>query len=178
MESLPSALRGAGVDRGMEIGGAGGRRGADHQTFADFYAGAFDRAARLAFLLTGDLTTGEDIAQEALSRLHARFDSIENPRAYLRTVVANLSSRARAQRDRERSTRERLGSTRVEEPRGRELADVIDGLPQRQRTVVVLRYFEDLSEAEIAEVLGCRPGTVKSLAARALTTLRKELNDD
>ena len=146
--------------------------------FAEFYATSFDWAARLAFLLTGNLATGEDIAQEALSRLHPRFDSIENPRAYLRKVVTNLSSRTRVQRDRERSTSERLESPRVEEARGRELADVIDGLPRRQRTVVVLRYFEDLSEAEIAKLLGCRPGTVKSLAARALANLRRGLNDD
>jgi RNA polymerase sigma factor (sigma-70 family) len=55
------------------------------------------------------------------------------------------------------------------------LFDVVGRLPARQRAVIVMRYFEDLSEAEIAEALGCRPGTVKSLAARALQTLRTEL---
>jgi RNA polymerase sigma factor (sigma-70 family) len=57
----------------------------------------------------------------------------------------------------------------------RELLDVIDALPSRQKAVIVLRYYEDLSEAEIARALGCRPGTVKSLAARALERLRKDI---
>jgi RNA polymerase sigma factor (sigma-70 family) len=55
-----------------------------------------------------------------------------------------------------------------------DLLERIDRLPYRQRAVLVLRYFEDLSEAEIADVLGCRPGTVKSTASRALTRLREE----
>ena len=64
----------------------------------------------------------------------------------------------------------------MQDPQARELLDVIDALPRRQKTVVVLRYYEDLTEAEIAAVLGCRPGTVKSLVARALTRMRKELD--
>lgn len=56
-----------------------------------------------------------------------------------------------------------------------DLADAIDGLPVRQRSVLVLRYYCDFSEAEIAAVLGCRPGTVKSLSSRALRRLRKEM---
>ena len=59
-----------------------------------------------------------------------------------------------------------------------EVLDLIDRLPSRQRAVLVLRYFEGLSELEIAEVLSCRPGTVKSLAARALSRLREELGHD
>jgi RNA polymerase sigma factor (sigma-70 family) len=55
----------------------------------------------------------------------------------------------------------------------RELLDAIDSLPRRQRIVIVLRYYEDLSEFEIAEALGCRLGTVKSLASRALDQLRR-----
>jgi RNA polymerase sigma-70 factor (sigma-E family) len=145
--------------------------------FADFYAEAFDRSARLAFLLTGDLSVAEDIAQEALTRMQPRFATLEHPAAYLRAVVVNLASRARVRRDRESQLRRKLGSPASEVLRARELMDVIDGLPRRQRTVVVLRYYADMSEADIAAALGCRAGTVKSLASRALATLRKELGD-
>lgn len=58
----------------------------------------------------------------------------------------------------------------------RDLLDVVDRLPYRQKAVVVCRYYLDLSETQIAEALGCRPGTVKSLASRALATMRKELS--
>jgi RNA polymerase sigma factor (sigma-70 family) len=61
----------------------------------------------------------------------------------------------------------------VEDPRARELLDAVDALPFRQRAVLVLRYYHDLPEDEIAAALGCRPGTVKSLSARALQQLRK-----
>lgn len=177
MESIPSL-----APRGLAKGGrvidvpGGSDDVTDVPDFVAFYEQAFDPAARLAFLLTGDLGTSEDIAQEALSRLAPRFGSVEHPRAYLRTVVVNLCSRARGRRARERETRERLGVPDPAALHARELIDVIDALPQRQRTVVVLRYFEDLSEAEIAATIRCRPGTVKSLAARALATLRQELS--
>ena len=150
--------------------------GDDESSFAAFYELSFERAARLAFLLTGDPSGSEDIAQEALSRIQPGFDRIEMPSAYLRTVVVNLCKRHGADQARQRTTREQLGGPGVQDPEGRELLDVIDALPLRQKTVVVLRYYEDLTEAEIAAVLGCRPGTVKSLAARALTRIRRELD--
>ena len=62
-----------------------------------------------------------------------------------------------------------------ETPEARELLDAVARLPYRQRAVVVLRYYADFSERDIADALGCRPGTVKSLASRALDTLRQEL---
>jgi RNA polymerase sigma factor (sigma-70 family) len=148
---------------------------ADDDGFARFYSGGFERAARLAFLLTGDSDGSEDIAQEALCRIQPRFASLDHPWAYLRTVVVNLCKRHGIEQARQRSARARIGLPRVETPRAHELGDVIDALPRRQRAVVVLRYYEDLTEAEIAAVLSCRPGTVKSLATRALNRLRKEL---
>jgi DNA-directed RNA polymerase specialized sigma24 family protein len=65
----------------------------------------------------------------------------------------------------------------VAPPECEQLLELLDALPYRQQAVLVLRYWLDLTEAEIAEALGCRPGTVKSLCARALTRLRKELGE-
>ena len=143
--------------------------------FDAFFTSNFERAARLAYLLTGEPNAAEDIAQEALARMSPRFEQIATPGAYLRTVVVNLSKRHGSERARVRVMNDRLGAPTASNAAPRELIDVIDALPRRQRSVVVLRYYEDLSEAEIAAVLKCRPGTVKSLAARALSTLRKEL---
>jgi RNA polymerase sigma-70 factor (sigma-E family) len=141
--------------------------------FDAFYREQFDRMARLAYLLTGDSAAAEDLAQEALSRVQGRFDRLNSPVAYIRTTLVNLCKRHRGDRARERVAVERLRPLAPAPPEARELFDAIEALPARQRAVVVLRYYEDLSEAEIAASLGCRPGTVKSLSARALRSLRR-----
>jgi RNA polymerase sigma factor (sigma-70 family) len=143
--------------------------------FGAFYAEHFAPAARLAFLLTRDSAGAEDIAQEALSRMQAGFEQIRSPSAYLRTVIVNLCRRTARDHARQRTTRERLGVPESPSDAPLELIDVIDRLPRRQKVVVVLRYYEDMTEVEIADALRCRPGTVKSLSARALATLRREL---
>jgi RNA polymerase sigma-70 factor (sigma-E family) len=143
--------------------------------FDEFYRDRFAPMARLALLLTGELASAEDIAQEALTRVHGSFARLDAPSAYLRTVVVNLCRRHRRGNDRRRALGERMTMSPPAEPAPRELLDAIDALPYRQKAVVVLRYYEDLSEAEIAAVLGCRPGTVKSSAARALARLRQEV---
>jgi RNA polymerase sigma factor (sigma-70 family) len=143
--------------------------------FRDFYRANALWAARLSFLLTADVATGEDVAQEAFLGLHRHFEEVENPRAYLRVTLARLASR-RGRRDRRRNAAQRL----VAKPEAvsdatSEMFDAVGRLPPRQRAVIVLRYFEDLSEAEISAALGCPPGTVKSLASRALRQLKKEI---
>jgi len=115
------------------------------------------------------------VAQEAFARVQLRFDSLDSPRAYTRTVVVNLCRRQRRRAEQERAITSMVPTA---EPGGldpRELLDAIDVLPFRQRAVIVLRYYNDLSETAIAEALGCRPGTVKSLAHRALRQLRKDI---
>jgi RNA polymerase sigma factor (sigma-70 family) len=129
---------------------------------------------RLGRLLTGSQEQGEDIAQEAVLGL-LRRESVLAPRAYLRRSMVNLSINHARRTSRERFYLAGIRELHVQTSDIDEIWPVVVGLPARQRAVVVLRYYEDLSEADIAAVLGCRPGTVKSLAARALKRLRQEL---
>ena len=146
-------------------------------SFADFYDRERAGAIRLAWLLTHDAATAEDVVQDAFTAVFHRFEAIDNPAAYLRRVVINgVYERAR------RAGRE----ARRLEVIGRELPITLDGptgglidaiaqLPANQRTVVVLRYWSDLDHRAIADAMGVRPGTVRSLLSRATTQLRKEI---
>ena len=145
-------------------------------TFAVFYRSEYPSAVRLARLLVPH-GAAEDLAQEAFSRLHGRFDTLDNPPAYLRTTLVNLGRTWHRRRAREA---DRLaGSPRVEpaELGASEMLDAVDALPYRQKAVVVLRYWLDLSEAEIAATLGVSAGTVKTSAHRAVAALVPLLED-
>ena len=132
-------------------------------------------AARLGFLLTGDAGLAEDLVQEAFVGLYRHSDRVDNPRAYLRVTLANLAKRHH-RRETRRSAVHRIAAQReLVTQSANELFDVVVKLPTRQRVVIVLRYYEGLSEAEIAAALSCAPGTVKSLASRAIARLRKEV---
>ena len=144
-------------------------------TFAAFYGREYDRAVRLAWLLTGSLTAAEDVVQDAMTGVYRAFDRLDSPQAYLRRAVVNRAkSRGRA----DRRHREEVALVE-EQPRldsaDSELLTLISRLPYRQRVVIITRYWGDWSEREIAAALGCRPGTVKSLASRALDRLRTEV---
>jgi RNA polymerase sigma factor (sigma-70 family) len=146
-------------------------------SFDAFCSRELDWARRLAFVLTGSRDAADDIAQESFARICRHYDRLDNPRAYLRVVIVNLGRRRKRTLERDRPLGEAPDiAARAVSPEAVEVLDLIDRLPSRQRAVLVLRYFEGLSELEIASVLSCRPGTVKSLAARALSRLRKELD--
>lgn len=105
--------------------------------------------------------------------MYASWGRATNPEAYLRTTLVNRCHNWRRRgRVREAKLPLLAGSTSVELPAD-ELADAVAALPFRQRAVIVLRYYGGLSEAEIGAALGCRNGTVKSLAARALARLER-----
>jgi len=145
-------------------------------SFAVFYRSEYPSAVRLARLLVPD-AAAEDLAQEAFSRLHGRFTALENPPAYLRRTLVNLGRTWHRSARREEGRLQKVAPPEPVDLGAAEMLDAIDALPYRQKAVVVLRYWLDLSEAEIAEVLGCRAGTVKSLAARALRRLRKAVGE-
>jgi RNA polymerase sigma factor (sigma-70 family) len=131
---------------------------------------------RLAVLLVDSPAVAEEVVQDAFEAVAARWAEIDQPGAYLRTTVVNRCRMVL----RRRATGRRLDPPRpvlpVDAPTELvELHVALGRLPARQRVVVVLRYLHDLPDAQIAEVVGCRPATVRSAAARALRTLRKDL---
>lgn len=148
--------------------------------FTGFYREAYPGAVRLAWLLTHDHAAAEDVVQDAFVRLRARLATIEHRTAYLRTAIVNGC------RDRARSTgraeagwrRLRVVTEVTSTDKPSELLDAVGQLPYKQRAVVVLRYWADLREEEIAEIVGVRPATVRSISSRALDRLRKELPDE
>jgi RNA polymerase sigma factor (sigma-70 family) len=146
--------------------------------FAEFFQAAWPWAFRLAAFLTQDRLVGEEIAQDAFAQMYASWGVARNPDAYLRTTLVNRAHNVRRQSNLRRTKLPLLITDATAQLGFDELADAVASLPFRQRAVIVLRYHLSLSELEIAEALGCRPGTVKSLAARALTSLRKDIVHD
>jgi RNA polymerase sigma-70 factor (sigma-E family) len=156
----------------------------DPPTFAELFAAHYQSLVRLAGLLGAD--DPEDIAQEAFARLHTRRlrdDGAALP--YLRATVCNLTrNRLRHLRvvrlrrpDPPEPVRSSEHSVLLAEEH-RELLAALDRLPRRQREALVLRYWLDLSEREIAEAMGVSPGSVKTHASRGLSALGKSLKEE
>lgn len=159
-----------------------GRKRASFEEFATAHSAGL---IRLAFIVSGDRGRAEDAAQEALVRVYQRWSRLDNPLAYARRTVVNVTRDdwRRAQR-----------ATRAHDDAGRlasldEAADLetsvlqrdalmaaLAGLPHRQRAVIALRYLTDLTEPETANVLEISVGTVKRQAFDALTRLRQNLD--
>jgi RNA polymerase sigma-70 factor (sigma-E family) len=148
-------------------------------TLADLYRERYVPMVRLAFLMVGSTSVAEDLVQDAFARMHRHWDNAEHPRAYLRMAVVNACRSHLRRLSLERAYRQRPSALAEAVQAGSpwaepdELFDALGALPARQRAALVLRFYEDLSEADIAVALGCRPGTVKSLLHRGLAELRK-----
>ena len=153
-------------------------------SFEEYVTASSGRLLRFAYVLCGDRFLAEDLVQDVLSRTHRHWHRVEaeNPDAYLRTALvrAHLSWRRR-----------RLSTEKVlaEPPERAQSVDfthqlairdevwaLLADLPRAQRAVLVLRFYEDLDDRRIAEVLGCAPVTVRVHASRALGTLRAGLS--
>jgi RNA polymerase sigma-70 factor (sigma-E family) len=149
--------------------------------FIDVYNDCYRSLVGIARLTTGSNASAEDLVQEAFADLYRHFDTVNAPDAYLyRAVMSRCTSWVR-RRVTERRYLERQppeAPALWADPDTTTTMDAVGRLPVRQRAAIVLRYFADLPEADIAAALGCRPGTVKSLLARARTQLSKELNDE
>jgi RNA polymerase sigma-70 factor (sigma-E family) len=144
--------------------------------FEDYVRQRYPSLRRLGFLLSADWATADDLVQTALIRCERRWESIAASDAdpYVRRAVVNTANSWRVRR-RLHAPLSVLDSCSAPSPdRDERLAVVaaLRALPLGQRQVLVLRYYEGLPEAEIAEVLGISPGTVKSRAARGLSALR------
>jgi RNA polymerase sigma-70 factor (sigma-E family) len=142
------------------------------------------RLLRLGLMLSGNVHSAEDLVQTVLARAHGnweRIGSLDHPEAYLRKMVVNeFLGWRRLLKNRELPLAEPIERPADEDIGGRQAQrDVawrlLARLPRKQRAVLVLRYYEDLADADIAEILGIAPGTVRSNAARGLATLRDNL---
>jgi RNA polymerase sigma-70 factor (sigma-E family) len=163
--------------------------GAIDERFAAYVRARGHHHLRVAVLLTGDWHTAEDLVQASLAKLYRawpRLDTATDPDAYLRRIMINTHRSWW----RTRWRRETPAADLPDEAAGAgaDLADrhaagdqvrrALASLPRQQRAVLVLRYFEDLPEAEVARLLGCSAGTVKTHAHRGLRALREVLGPD
>jgi len=149
--------------------------------FAEYTVARWPQLVRTAYMLTGDFHEAEDLVQSTLIKVYAQWQRLRKEEAdfYVRrALVNNNRSRYRRRRvvhvltpflpdipDHDLAAHRPVGQRDV-------LLEALAGLPPRQRAVVVLRYWDDLSVEEVAQTLDCSPGTVKSQAARALAKLR------
>lgn len=149
----------------------------DHVTadsFEKFYRAKYLSMVRLAFGLVDTAEAAEEITQDAFAEVLERWNRLANPGGYLRTAVVNG---ARSElRKREVRRRIRPGRPRQVAAEQEYLLDALERLPTRRKTALVLRYYADLSEREIAETMGIRPGTVKSLLSSGIAQLREVID--
>jgi RNA polymerase sigma-70 factor (sigma-E family) len=145
------------------------------------------RLLRTAYLLTGDQHQAEDLLQTSLAKLYLAWDRVrdrDSVDAYVRRIMVNENNSLWRRGWRRRETTTDLVPETApfhdtyDEGVGAEVWRVVQTLPRRARAVVVLRYYEQLTEAETADVLGISVGTVKSQCSRALATLRERIGEE
>ncbi|MFD0556005.1 RNA polymerase sigma-70 factor (sigma-E family) [Stackebrandtia endophytica] len=155
--------------------------------FREFVAARSGALLRAAYLLTGNWATAEDLVQSALTKTYLawrRIGAIDSVEAYARRVLYNTNAswwrrRSSSERPTDIIPEPRAAPDHTEQTLQRDLMwRYILGLPKRQRAVLVLRFYEDLSEADSANILGVSPGTIKSQTSRALGNLRAKMAAD
>ncbi len=155
-------------------------------SFDEFTAGRLPALLRFTGVLTGDRHLAEDVVQDVLLKAHHRWNIIaskDSPEAYVRRMLVNeyISWRRKWARimptgDLTDIVDQTPGRDHATEHADRsDLSDRLRQLPARQRAVIVLRYYEGLSHAEVADLLGCSVGTIRGYASRALATMRMDI---
>ena len=154
----------------------------DPMSIQELYQTHFADLIKVAYLMTGSSAAAEDAVHEVFTRCLHRLGEIDHPRSYLRAAVVNECRTRHRRRQRADDHRRRIEPQLVAESEVSlpheilETRDALVTLTPRQRAAVVLRYFVDVPDHEIAEILGCRPSTVRSLIRRALAQLREVLS--
>ncbi len=150
--------------------------------FADFVAARSGALMRVAYLLTGDQHAAEDLLQTSLTKAAARWGRIHtSPEAYVRQVMYREQVSGWRRRARRRETTmadvpdQAAAAADISAETRLSVQQALRALPARKRAVLVLRYFEDLPEAQVASILGCSVGTVRSQTHKAITQLRAAL---
>ncbi len=146
--------------------------------FDTFYREYRDAAVRWALAVVGDRAVAEELAHDALAAMGPRLDRLDNPGGYLRRAVVNRAmswhrSHAREQR---RIHRVAAGQPTTYTHDTHETLAALASLPHKQRVAVALRYWDDWTDEQIADALGCAPASVRVLVHRGLATLKKELS--
>ena len=174
------------VERGTVAAMATASRAERDAEFEAYMSARQPSLLRTAYLLTGDRHTAEDLVQTALAKLYLSWDKVHRRElvdGYVRRILVNENNSLwrRAWKRREVTTDQVPDSVgvrdRTDHGERAALWEFVQTLPKRQRAVIVLRYYEDLPEAEVAEILGVSVGTVKSQASRALASMRARVGD-
>lgn len=138
------------------------------------YEQHYDQLVRLAYLVSGQATVAEEVVQDAFLKAHCSWDRVRDPLPYVRTAVVNGCRSWGRRQKLERERQPRPPEPSRQEPD--ELWDALATLRDRPRAAIVLRYYADLPDAAIAEILGCRLPTVRTTIHRALVALRREID--
>jgi RNA polymerase sigma-70 factor (sigma-E family) len=170
----------AAQDSGLVPQARDGQPAADDPCFRDYVTARSRSLLRTAYLLTGNISDAEDLVQSALAKTYQAWDRIEDRAAldgYVRRAMVNTHISWWRRRRVEEFPTDEVPDQVVADPSGNSdlqdsLRRAIDRLPRRMRAAVVLRYYEDMTEAEVANVLGVSLGTVKSTVSRAVAKLR------
>jgi RNA polymerase sigma-70 factor (sigma-E family) len=158
-----------------EVGHAGEAEDHPADGFVRLYQGHYAELVRLAFVLVDSNEQAEELVQDAFARAYLRWDKIETPLAYVRRVVVNACHDVLRRRRIERRWLARRHDGEAVDGEPHYLDDALATLPSRERIALVLRYYEGMSEAQMAEAMACPAGTVKSLVHRGTARLREQI---
>lgn len=166
-----------GIELPLDVAGAGLPRA---EGFLELYGREFAPMLRLAFVTLGSNAMAEDVVHDAFVEVFRRWEDVREPGAYMRRAVLNrcTSVLRRRQVERRHAASTRLRDMEWHDSDSLAITAALGRLSPRQRAAVHMRFVEGLSEDAIAEILDCRPGTVKSLLARSRSTMRKAIEHD